>query len=340
LDCIIEIKPTGKTTGDVVWEWHVWDHLIQDEDSSKANYGNVAEHPERVDINFGEGEGLAPLMAQQDGLDKLRSIGYVRSSPGETRPPNPGWTHMNSVAYNRELDQIVLSVLGFSEIWIIDHSTTTAQAAGHTGGRSGKGGDLLYRWGNPRAYNVGSTSDQQLFSQHCANWIAPGLPGGGHLLIFNNGAGRAAGRFSSVEEIVPPIDAQGRYLHKPRTAFGPAKSIWSYTAAKPTDFFSEFLSSAQRLQNGNTLICSGVDGRVFEVTPKGEVVWEYRNPPHVGPPVTIPGLRQPLAVPASTSAFCARRYAPTYPGLVGKDLTPGKSVEEMESNGGKQAGAD
>ena len=67
---------------------------------------------------------------------------------------------MNSVAYHPELDQIVLSVLGFSEIWIIDHGTTTAEAAGHTGGRSGKGGDLLYRWGNPRAYRAGSAVDQ------------------------------------------------------------------------------------------------------------------------------------------------------------------------------------
>src|SRR5205823_7110527 len=162
-------KPTGKTTGEVVWEWLIWDHLIQDHDSSKANYGDVAKHPERIDLNFGEGEGLAPLFAQKDGLDKLRSIGYVRSPPGRNQPYNPGWTHLNSVAYNPELDQIVLSALGFSEVWIIDHSTTTAEAAGHSGGRRGKGGGLLYRWGNPRAYRAGSNTDQQLFGQHAAH---------------------------------------------------------------------------------------------------------------------------------------------------------------------------
>jgi len=45
-DHIIEVKPTGPTSGEIVWEWHVWDHLIQDYNSSKANYGVVADHPE------------------------------------------------------------------------------------------------------------------------------------------------------------------------------------------------------------------------------------------------------------------------------------------------------
>jgi len=225
-----------------------------------------------------------------------------------------------------------LSVLGFSEVWIIDHGTTTAEAAGHTGGRRGKGGDLLYRWGNPRAYSIGSREQQQLFSQHCANWIWPGLPGADHMLIFNNGVGRAEDSFSSVEEIVPPLDAQGRYIREPKAAFGPEKPVWSYLAPKPTEYFSELLSSAQRLENGNTLICSGVGGKIFEVTSKGEVVWDYQNPPHVGPPVNIPGRGQPWTGPASSSVFSARRYAPNFPGLAGKVLTPGKSVEELEPN--------
>jgi hypothetical protein len=330
IDCIVEVKPTGKTTGEIVWEWHAWDHLIQDNDRSKANYGDVAAHPELIDVNFGASETLAPQIAKPDGLEKLRSIGYLHSTPSGNRPANPGWTHVNSVAFNPELNQIVLSVLGFSEIWIIDHSTTTAEAAGHSGGRCGKGGDLLYRWGNPRAYRAGSASDQQLFAQHGADWIGSGLPGAGHLLLFNNGTGRPAGDFSSVEEFVPPVDPQGRYDHKPRSAYGPVKPVWSYSAPKPTDFFSELLSSAQRLENGNTLICCGVEGRIFEVTPERDVVWEYRNPPHLGPPVVIGGRPQPLPRPASTSVFRASRLDPTYPGLADKDLTPGKSVEEIE----------
>src|SRR5438105_6400721 len=182
-DSLIEIKPTGKTTGQVVWEWHLWDHLVQDFDQTKANYGKVAEHPELVNINYGE-DALAPIMATKAGADKLKSIGYVgaNTTAGRTPRVNPDWTHFNGVNYNSELDQIVVSVHSFSELWILDHSTSTSQAAGHTGGRSGKGGDLLYRWGNPRAYRAGTKKKQRLFAQHNAQWIPQGLPGAGHLL--------------------------------------------------------------------------------------------------------------------------------------------------------------
>lgn len=278
VDSLVEIKPTGKTTGDVVWEWHLWDHVVQDFDQSKPNYGNVAEHPELVNLNYGE-DALAPIAATKDGANTLKSVGYIGAGggPGASRA-NPDWTHCNGVAYNAELDQIMVSVHAFSEFWIIDHSTTTAEAASHSGGRSGKGGDLLYRWGNPRAYRAGKKEDQKLFAQHNAHWIPRGLPGEGHVLVFNNGGNRPDGSYSSVDELVLPVDADGRYEYEPGAAYGPAGPAWSYTAPKKTDFYSFFISGAQRLANGNTLICSGASGTVFEVTPESEVVWKYLNP--------------------------------------------------------------
>ncbi len=301
-DSLLEIKPTGKTTGEVVWEWHLWDHLIQDHDSSKANFGEVAAHPELVDVNFvdsplGPGPGGPPAggaqvktakvaVAKDAAKDarskaeqeKLKSIGYVGAPAARAQRISPDWTHVNSVDFNPALDQIVMSVHELSEIWIIDHSTTTAEAASHSGGRSGKGGDLLYRWGNPRAYRAGTPADQRLFAQHNANWIRPGLPGEGHIMVFNNGGHRQDGDYSSVDEIVPPVDSQGRYEHKAGTAYGPAKASWSYSAPKKSDFYAFFISGAQRLPNGNTLICSGPNGTLFEVTPGKEVVWKYVNP--------------------------------------------------------------
>ncbi len=307
-DYLIEVKPTGKTTGEIVWEWHLWDHLVQDHDRSKPNFGNVSDHPELVDLNFGAGEGpIAPMMATKDGIAKLRSLGYLGSTatpnakdaakpePEEKSKPdakekeksksapnrgrtNADWTHVNAVAYNADLDQIVVSVHAFSEIWIIDHSTTTAEAASHQGGRSGKGGDLLYRWGNPRAYRNGSKTEQRLFNQHNAHWIPHGLPGEGHILVFNNGSGRPGGDSSSVDELVLPVDSQGQYARNRRGPFGPIQAVWSYSAPKKSDFYSFFISGAQRLPNGNTLICSGASGTVFEVTPDKQVVWKYTNP--------------------------------------------------------------
>ncbi len=285
-DSLVEIKPTGKTTGEIVWEWRLWDHLVQDADETKANFGKVAEHPELVDINFGTNTG--PAAPKKDGPDKEKDKEKEKGKDDAVKTPpkakggaNPDWTHFNGVAYNPELDQLIVSVHAFSEFWIIDHSTTTAEAASHKGGKSGKGGDLLYRWGNPRVYAAGDRKDQRLFAQHNAHWIPKGLPGAGHILVYNNGPNRPDGAYSSVDELVLPVDAEGRYSLTTGSAYGPEKADWSYTAPKKADFFSSFISGAQRLPNGNTLICAGASGTIFEVTPEKEVVWKYRTPTRV-----------------------------------------------------------
>jgi hypothetical protein len=297
-DCVIEVEPEDVSGGRIVWEWHVWDHLVQELDENKPNYGVVAEHPELVDLNY---QRTAPEETPAE-LRRLRSIGYVggRESEdsrekGEGAPPfwaglagpdlRADWCHTNAIDYNARLDQIALSVHSFNEIWIIDHSTSMKEAAGHRGGRHGKGGDLLYRWGNPRAYGAGSVKDQTLFAQHDVRWIPEGLPGSGHLTVFNNGPGRPDGPYSSVVEFAPPVDSSGHYLRERDKAFGPSKPNWEYTAAKPSEFFSSHISGAERLPNGNTLICSGEQGRIFEVDSAGQTVWEYLSPymEHNGP---------------------------------------------------------
>jgi formylglycine-generating enzyme required for sulfatase activity/phosphatidylethanolamine-binding protein (PEBP) family uncharacterized protein len=302
-DSIIEVQPTYPKGGKIVWEWRVWDHLVQDSDRTKANYGDVAAHPELIDVNC------------------------------NGRPVPAFWNHMNSIAYNAKLDQIVLSVRGCNEIWMLDHSTTTQEAAGHAGGKHGKGGDLIYRWGNPAAYKRGTTSDKQLVQQHDAQWIPDGYPGAGHLTIFNNGYDRG---WSSVEEIVPPVDAAGRYILAPGKAYGPEKPVWHYEAKNRTDFFSSEISGAHRLPNGNTLICAGVIGNLFEITPTGETVWQYVNPMVRGGILAqgeLPG--KDMRGHLWNAVFKVHRYAPDYPGLVGRDLTPKGVIELPASQKGK-----
>lgn len=284
-DTVIEIKPT-ETGAEIVWEWHVWDHLIQDHNPTKGNYGNPAEHPELVDINF---------------------TGAL--------PKSSDWNHTNGMDYNAELDQIVLSIREFNEIWVIDHSTTTAEAAGHSGGKSGKGGDLLYRWGNPQAYRQGSEADRILFHQHDARWIPQGYPGAGNLMVFNNGPERTPVEYSSVDTFTPPLLMDGSYAYTPGTAYGPAAPTWTYTADPVTDFYSSFISGAHRLPNGNTLICSGSDGTLFEVTQAGEVVWKYVSPfigqGEIPAGQEIPGEEGRYA----NQVFRAERLSFDYPGL-------------------------
>jgi hypothetical protein len=208
----------------------------------------------------------------------------------------------------------------------MDHQLTTAQAASHTGGRYGKGGDILYRWGNPAQYNRGTSGNQQLYQQHHTHWIEPGLPGAGNILIFNNGIGR---NYSSVDEIVPPVDGSGNYTIGTGAAFGPTAPTWTYVGTPTSSFYSAEISGAQRLPNGNTLITSGVQGLLFEVTSAGEIVWKYLNP------VTTTPLTQGATIPADpnragqfmNAVFRVTRYAATFPGLVGRDLTPKGTIE-------------
>lgn len=302
-DSVVEVQPTYPKGGTVVWEWHVWDHLIQDFDPAKANYGDVAAHPELVDVNC------------------------------NGRPVPAFWNHMNSIDYSPKLDQIVLSVRGCNEIWFLDHSTTTEEAAGHIGGRHGKGGGLIYRWGNPAAYGRGSDSGRQLIQQHDAQWIPDGYPGAGHLTIFNNGYDRG---WSSIEEIVPPLDANGRYVLEPGKAYGPEKPEWHYEAKNRADFFSSEISGAHRLPNGNTLICAGVVGNLFEITPAGETVWQYVNPMVRGGILAqgeLPG--KDVRGHLFNAVFKVHRYALDYPGLAGRDLTPTGVIELPASEKGK-----
>ena len=161
-EAILELEPVGEDDANIVWEWHIWDHLIQDVDPDLSNYGVIADHPELQDINFGNAGS--------------------NQGPGG---PNGDWKHFNAIAYNEDLDQIALSSRHHDEIYIIDHSTTTEEASGHTGGNSGMGGDYLYRWGNPQTYGRGTEADKQLGDQHSVNWIPEGYPGEGNLILLS-----------------------------------------------------------------------------------------------------------------------------------------------------------
>ncbi|MGN6917304.1 hypothetical protein, partial [Neisseria sp. P0017.S004] len=83
------------------------------------------------------------------------------------------------------------------------------------------GGSLLYRWGNPQAYQRGAPQDQQFFGQHDVHWIDEGLPGAGNIILFNNGDTRKDGAYSSIEEIKPPVKADGSYEIEDGAAYGP-----------------------------------------------------------------------------------------------------------------------
>ena len=144
IDKIIEIEPIANNQANIIWEWHFYDHFIQDYDSDILNFGIISENPQLFNINA-----------------------YDQFSD---------YSHLNCVDFNPELNQIIFSSRSLNEVFIIDHSTTTEEASGHIGGIYGKGGDFLYRWGNPINYNRGDILDQKLHAPHAVNWINSNYP--------------------------------------------------------------------------------------------------------------------------------------------------------------------
>ncbi len=183
------------------------------------------------------------------------------------------------------------------------------------------GGDILYRWGNPKAYKRGGDNDQLLFGQHDVHWIDEGLPDAGKLMIFNNGQNRPGGNRSSIDIIQPPVDASGQYVLDDDAPFGPEMVDWTYFPSIGNDFFAKNISGAQRLPNGNTLICEGPEGHLFEIEPDENVVWDFICPIGADGPAEQ-GVDLDL-----NSIFRAYRYGPDYPAFDGKDLSPGEVLE-------------
>ena len=232
-DKIIEVQPTGATTGTIVWEWHEWDHLVQNTNASATNYQtSIVNHPELLNINYN---------ASKD------------------------WSHMNGVGYNPILDQITFSSHNLSEIYVIDHSTTTAQAASHAGGNSGKGGDILYRWGNPAAY--GAVGTKILNVVHDAHWIPEGVPNAGSLVGYNNG-GISGPTGSCVDQVVPPISGYN-YTITPGLAYTPA----TYNSRQASGGYNTNEGGSQQLPNGNTLLSMGISGYLKEFSATGTLLW-------------------------------------------------------------------
>lgn len=100
-ETIVEMDPKNNS---IVWKWDSMDHIVQDIDPKLPTYGNVAKHPERIDINYSQ---------SQSGMIM----------------------HANGLVYDQKTNLIYVSLYGMSEVWIIDHSTTTEEAKGSTGGK-------------------------------------------------------------------------------------------------------------------------------------------------------------------------------------------------------------
>jgi Arylsulfotransferase (ASST)/CHU_C Type IX secretion signal domain len=323
MDAVVEVNRQGT----VIWEWCFFDHVVQDMFPSKSTYGIIANTPGRINLN-------------------IRG-NHVKSD----------WMHCNSLDYNQDLDMIVVNSV-HGEFYVIDHGNTfiANQPANSIALAAGTLGDFKYRFGDPAKYNQGdppsvldnwekaTAGNKQLGGSHDIQWIKPGLPGEGHFLVFDN----AQNLFeltpqSYIIEINPYLNAAGvntgNFVNPPDAGYNTVGSpdpnlmkenkkvskqiVWKYSSKNNTSFYSTIGSSAQRLPNGNTLVCAMNDGHFFEVHPSDtSVVWEYTNP------MTRDGIKKIKVdnYPTYNGVFRAYRYAATDPGLAGHDLTPGNTM--------------
>jgi len=368
-DVLIEVQPSRPVGGAVVWMWRSWDHLVQDQDPAKPNYGKLAERAGCIDINVDcrylpKEEAEAERLKKEKLARDMKALGYAGgdgddkpkkgakkpadakaadakpadakpadakvadakpadAKPADAKPADDkdakpkgpkieaDWMHTNAVDYLPGEDLIVFSSPHLCEIFVIDHSTTTAEAATEKGGKWKQGGALLYRYGNPRNYGRGEATDRKLFYQHNVQWLPGAKAGELHVLLYNNGSERPVNEYSSVEELALPYDPKAGFKREASAAFGPDKPAWSYS--EPENFFSPFISGAQRLPNGDTLVCEGVKGRAFQVTSAGKIVWDFWSPLGGDIEPSKTGGRAP-----KNSLFRATWLPKDYPGLKGK----------------------
>ena len=294
-DTIIEVDWAGQ----VVWRWRPHEHF------EELGFDTAAREVLRRNPN------LLPLGGQplSDG-----------NRPGDG---HGDWLHINSVSYlgpNRLYDAGDQRFHPDNIIWDAREANIIAIVEKATG-------KIVWRLG-PRF--DGSDAERRLgwiIGQHHAHLIPRGLPGEGNLLVFDNGgwAGYGAANPGAPDGLKTALRDYSRVLEiDPATL----AIVWQYTPREagfviPLDasrFYSPFISSAQRLPNGNTLITEGSDGRIFEVTRGHEIVWEYVNPYWRPQPIALNLVYRAYRYPYSWVPQLAQPKARAVPRLVVADF--------------------
>ena len=292
LERIVEIQPVGTDSAVIAWEWKLFEHLVQDFDATKPNFGTVADNPQLLDMNYEDGHGSNPI-------------------------------HANAIEYNEDLDQIAISSRHLKEVFVLDHSTTTVEAAGHTGGIYGKGGDFLWRWGNPEVYDQGTLADRKLGRQHDIKWITEG-PHAGKMSVFSND-GYGTDLTASSIHIIDQNDTNGVYAMN-GGKFLPEDYFWSYDGTIMGEvMFEGSRSGVQILANGNALINETGKGKLSEIDGAGNLVWVYILP------TASNSTFDQFETPNGTGSFRAHRYPENYPAFTSNTLNNIGIIENVNS---------
>lgn len=241
-DAIVEVN----WEGDILWEWLCNEHF-EEMDFSEEARNILSRNPNMVPSGGGMGDWMHINAFSTLGPNKWYDNGDQRFHP----------------------DNIIWDGRETNIIAIIDKKT----------------GSLVWKIGPAYDTSVALKNLGWIIGQHHAHMIPRGLPGEGNILVYDNGgwAGYGAPNPGAPTGIKNALRDYSRVLEFDPTTL---EIIWQHTPKEagflhPTDsnrYYSPFISSAQRLPNGNTLITEGSGGRVVEVTADHQVVWEYISP--------------------------------------------------------------
>jgi hypothetical protein len=219
-------------------------------------------------------EWLASDHVDEFGFSEDARNAIYRSVNVNEKRQTADWVHINAASYvgpnqwyddgdeRFHPDNVVVSLREANIIAIIDRS-----------------GAVVWRLGPDYTQSREMNELGQIIGQHHPHIIPKGLPGAGNLMVFDNG-GR--GGYGWANPAAPDGRNSLRRSSSRVLEVNPVtlEKVWEYSISgiERFRFFSHYVSNAQRLPNGNTMINEGAGGRIFEVTNEGEIVWEYVSP--------------------------------------------------------------
>ena len=297
--------PNGNTAL-LIWERRPWDEIIEKGRDPKdpTIYRDGFTYPDGTVLQDIWPDAIIEVTPAGEIAWEFHVMDHVGTQQNQWDPnyhlpygyrpaymAGPDWTHWNSIRYNAKTDQYLVNSRDWGEMYIIDRKTKK----------------MVWRWGNPYAWGGGTkeqgyarSGDQILFGSHDCNWLP-----NGNVSIFDNGTMRPSGNYSAAYE----IERDG--------TFTGGKIVWQFKTRCPNSFYSAYQSSAQKLPNGNWQITSTAHGHIFEVTPEGELAWEFINPMHGDTPYCVKRDANPY-----TEVHRAFRYGADSPQLKGRELKP------------------